>query len=140
MFETYPINWLAVLFATLASFIIGWLWYSNILFGKVWMRLSGITSKKQSNSKNSGMAKPMMISLILGLIASFVLANLIYWLNVSDSLSALRISLWLWLGFFVPVEANKVLWEGKPWGLYFIGVFHHLAALSVSAIILSNWM
>jgi hypothetical protein len=31
------INWLAVIVAALSAFMVGGLWYSNILFGKVWM-------------------------------------------------------------------------------------------------------
>ncbi|MHA7290730.1 DUF1761 domain-containing protein [Arthrobacter sp. MDT3-24] len=39
------INWLAVLLAALASFIVGGLWYS-VLFAKVWQREAGVTDEQ----------------------------------------------------------------------------------------------
>lgn len=32
----FDINWLAVLAAAVAAFVIGSLWYSSVLFGKIW--------------------------------------------------------------------------------------------------------
>ena len=34
----FDINWLAVLAATIVSFVIGSLWYSPLLFSKIWQR------------------------------------------------------------------------------------------------------
>ncbi len=39
------INWLAVLLAALAGFIVGGLWYS-VLFAKVWQREAGVTDEQ----------------------------------------------------------------------------------------------
>ena len=139
MFEAYTANWGSVIVATLASFIISMLWYSKFLFGKAWMRLSGITAKTMNAAKQKSMVSSMITALILGIISSFVLANFISWLSITDSISGLRLALWLWLGFFVPTEAGRVLWEGKSWSLYFLNVCHYLATLSVSAIILAAW-
>ena len=39
------INWLAVLVAALSTFILGGLWYGP-LFGRTWMRASGMTEER----------------------------------------------------------------------------------------------
>jgi hypothetical protein len=39
------INWLAVILAALANFVIGGLWYSPALFGKTWMRVNGFSDE-----------------------------------------------------------------------------------------------
>ncbi len=39
----YPIPWLAILVATVASFFLGALWYSKVLFGPAWMREVGLS-------------------------------------------------------------------------------------------------
>ena len=36
------VNYLAVLVAAVVVFILGWLWYSPLLFYKPWMRLRGL--------------------------------------------------------------------------------------------------
>ncbi|HEX2712884.1 MAG TPA: DUF1761 family protein, partial [Candidatus Acidoferrales bacterium] len=35
-------NYLAVVVAAVAVFVLGWLWYSPLLFYKSWMRLRGL--------------------------------------------------------------------------------------------------
>lgn len=69
------LNWLAVIVAALSNFIIGGLWYSPLLFGKVWM--------KENKFSEEDMKKGSM-ALIFGLtfIFSFVMAfNLGMFLN-----------------------------------------------------------
>jgi hypothetical protein len=53
------INYLAVLVAALVSMVIGGLWYSPLLFGNIWMKLSGITQKDVEKAKKQGMMKSM---------------------------------------------------------------------------------
>jgi hypothetical protein len=57
------INWLAVLIAAVASFLLGGAWYSNALFGKAWQRETGVTDEKL---KQGNMAK------IFGLVLSLM--------------------------------------------------------------------
>jgi hypothetical protein len=40
------INWLAALAAAVAAFLLGGVWYSPALFGKPWMKASGMTEEK----------------------------------------------------------------------------------------------
>ena len=65
------VNWLAVLVAALASFAIGSLWYSPVLFGKAWQRLSGMTDDKV---KSGNMAKIFGLAFILSFIISLCLS------------------------------------------------------------------
>jgi Protein of unknown function (DUF1761) len=65
------VNYLAVAIAAVASFLLGGLWYSNVLFGKVWQREAGITDEQ---IKNGNMAKIFGLSLVLSLIAAWVFA------------------------------------------------------------------
>lgn len=41
--EAMNLNWMAIVAAALANFVIGGLWYSPALFGKVWMRANGFS-------------------------------------------------------------------------------------------------
>lgn len=65
------INWLAVLAATVAAFVLGGLWYSPALFGRKWQRAAGL-SDEQIKSGN-----PALIfggAFVLALIASAMFA------------------------------------------------------------------
>ena len=41
-------NWLAVLVAAVAYFMLGALWYSKALFGNAWIKYSGVLCVKQN--------------------------------------------------------------------------------------------
>jgi hypothetical protein len=65
------VNYLAVVIAAIASFLLGGLWYSNVLFCKVWQREAGVTDEQL---KNGNMAKIFGLSLVLALIAAWAFA------------------------------------------------------------------
>ncbi|MCK7594390.1 DUF1761 domain-containing protein [Pseudomarimonas salicorniae] len=65
------LNLWAVLVAALASFLLGGLWYSPLLFAKAWQREAGL-SDEQLQSANMGMI--FGLAFVLCLIASFVFA------------------------------------------------------------------
>ena len=71
--EAGMINWLAVVAAAVSSFLVGGLWYGP-LFGKAWMRASGL-SEEQAAQANQG--RIFGVSFILQLIAAAVLAAFI---------------------------------------------------------------
>jgi hypothetical protein len=60
------LNWLAVLTAAFSTFMLGGLWYGP-LFGRVWMRASGMTEEK---AKLGSPVKIFGISFALQLVAA----------------------------------------------------------------------
>jgi hypothetical protein len=61
------VNWLAVLAATVAAFVLGGLWYSPVLFGRRWQAAAGLTDEQLKAGS------PALIfggSFVLALIAS----------------------------------------------------------------------
>lgn len=65
------INWLAVAAAALSSFVIGGLWYSTALFGRVWMRANDLTD---ADLKDGSMAKIFGLSLVFAILMAANLA------------------------------------------------------------------
>jgi hypothetical protein len=65
------INYLAVVAAALAAFVLGGLWYSPVLFGRAWQREVGLSDEEL---KRGNMARIFGTALILSLIASWVFA------------------------------------------------------------------
>ncbi len=66
------INWLGVLLAALATFVVGGLWYS-VLFAKVWQRESGVTDEQLKR----GTVRVFVGSFLLALVMAVVLAAFI---------------------------------------------------------------
>lgn len=70
------INWLAVLVAGLSAFVIGGIWYSPGLFGKVWMKDSNVTEediKKGNKGKIFGFTA--IFSLLMAVNLAMFLAD-----------------------------------------------------------------
>ena len=66
------VNWIAIVVAAVASFLLGGLWYSPALFGKAWQREVGLTDEQM---KNSNMVKIFGLTLILCLLAAWMFAT-----------------------------------------------------------------
>ncbi|MCG2585386.1 DUF1761 domain-containing protein [Massilia sp. TS11] len=65
------VNYLAVIAAALASFALGGLWYSPLLFAKAWQREAGVSDAQLANAN---MGKIFGLTLVLCLISSWVFA------------------------------------------------------------------
>lgn len=73
------LNWLAVIVAAISTFLIGFLWYSPILFGKAWMKANGLTD---AEIQKGNMAKIFGFAFLW----TFVMAvNLAMFLNAPDT-------------------------------------------------------
>ena len=138
--EDLGLSYTAIAVATLASFFIGFLWYS-VLFRNAWAKEMGM---KMDQRPTPGM---LVGSLIMNLVGCFLLAfvfahNTAAWSFVPgiDKMGTgamiANAAIFTWLGFFVPVDINTVAWEGKSWKLFFINTSYHFAMVLVAAIIL----
>ena len=65
------VNYLAVVAAAVATFLLGGLWYSPALFGKAWQREAGVSEEQM---KNANMAVIFGLTFVLSLIAAWVFA------------------------------------------------------------------
>lgn len=64
------LNWLAILLASVSTFMIGGAWYSPLMFSKKWMMEAEITEE----DLKQGQAKVFGLSFIFSFVAAFVLA------------------------------------------------------------------
>lgn len=132
-----PVSWLGVLIAVIVMTVVGFLWYSPVLFGTLWMRLSGHTGKDMSHGRS--MTVTYLVNLASTLVMVYVLAQVLALLGITTAMGALAVSFWLWLGFFVTIAIHSVLWDGKPWGLFFINVGHTLITLILASLVLISF-
>jgi len=135
----FDINYLAVLVSAAAGFVIGMLWYS-VLFGKAWMKLSGMDKKKIEKEKKKGMAKSYAAGFAVLVVMAFVLAHFVDMAEATTVLGGAQAGFWAWLGFVATVMLNKVLWEGKPFKLYLLDAAHYLVVLLAMGSILAVWV
>ena len=107
------INPWAVLVAAVVAYLVGWAWYSPMLWAKPWLA---------SRGKSPGdMKMPptiMFYGFVNTLALSFVIAVFLTLTGVSSLMQALQVALLLCFGFVVTVKFNDLLYTNTPppWG------------------------
>ena len=136
----FTVQLLPVFVAALVSFMVGWLWYSPSLFGKVWMEDSKLTKESMTKSKKKGMTGTIIIGFIAQLVMAWVLSVFISASGGANWVEGLNVAFWAWLGFVASKGFGKALWEGKSMKLFWINMLHWLVALLIMGAILGAWM
>lgn len=138
------INYLAVLACGLVAIIVGFLWYGP-LFGKPWMKMTGIDKATPEQMTKGKKEMPIMaaiqfvFALIMGCVLSYVIAYASAFKGETGVMVGLESGLWAWLGFVAPVTVGMVLWEGKPWKLWAIVAGNWLVTLLLMGMIIGFW-
>ena len=129
------VSFLPVFFAGAVSVIIGFVWYHPSIFGSVWMRLSNLSPEAVERGR-----KRMPLMALFGLLASMLAAYVMNYFGVAwgvfDTIGAIELGFWCWLGFVVPTMLGSVLWEQKSFKLYLINSLYWLVSFIVMAIVL----
>ena len=124
-----------ILFAAIASVLIGWVWYSPRVFGGMWLRLTNLSPEQTERGK-----KRMWIMALLGLLASMVVAGVMEYFGIAwqvyDWAGALELGFLCWIGFCAPTLLGQVLWDQKPVRLYLINALYWLLSFLAMALIL----
>lgn len=134
------VNYIALIVAGIASMIVGFLWYSPILFAKPWMKLMGYTDKSMKETQKK-MAPMYTISFVVTLISAYVLSHVMTlsgnYFHSDRLMTGLTTAFWMWLGFIAPVQVTDVLFGGKTWKLFAINTGYQLASLVAMAVVLA---
>lgn len=135
------INIIAILVAMFANFIIQMVWYTA-LFSKSWSKEMGYDPNMRPDKK--AMVKGIALSLVGSLLFAWVLAfYLAGWKFIPGAnemtpvMTGFNSALSVCMGFFIPVQLSRVVWEKHSWKLFFINVGYHIVATGVVALILS---
>jgi hypothetical protein len=129
------INVWAVGAAALLNFVIGGLWYSPALFGRVWMRANGFT---EADLKRGSPAVIFGVSLVFCLIMA---ANLAAFLAgpETDLAFALGASLAAGLGWAALGLGVIALFERRPWSYLLVHGGYLAVSFLAMGLVLGIW-
>ena len=133
------LNYLAVLVAAIAVFILGAVWYSPALFAKKWMSLQGKTEAEMKAGVHLPMAAMLFISFLCGLVLTLALAVLLHHYSQMNAMRGAMIGALSWLGFVAATSFTTSLFSSRPTRLWLIDAGYHLASLVVAGMILGGW-
>lgn len=125
------VQFLELMIASIAGFVVGGIWYSQSFFGKAWMS----EMKINPNVLNKIDGKKMGISMTLGFLRTIILAFvLIYFVELTGFKTmqeVLKLAFFIWVGFIATIMLDSILWENKSRKLYFINVTQYFVMMMV---------
>lgn len=133
-----PVNYLHVLVAAVVVFVLGWLWYSPVLFFNPWMRARGLDPVAAMQGAKMPGGK-LLIELVRCFVLAYVIARFVGLLGISSFMGAVHFGLLLWIGFPVILLVGSMLWENVPWKVAAIHAGDWLVKLLVIPIIVTVW-
>lgn len=132
--DIFSLNFIAIIFAALTSFMLGGLWYSPILFGNIWMRETGIT---EESAKKQNMAKIFGFAFIASLVISF---NLAMFLGAESTLlTGTFYGFLAGFGWVAMSFAINDLFEQRSLKLFAINAGYHTLSFTIMGAVLGGW-
>jgi Protein of unknown function (DUF1761) len=137
------INIIAILVAVFANFIIQMIWYTA-LFSKAWSKEMGYDPNMRPNQKQMlrGMLLTFLGTFLFVWVLAFYLAGWKYIPGANEMspfVTGINSAISVWVGFFVPVQLSRIVWEKHSWKLFLINSGYHFVATMVVSLILSYW-
>jgi len=132
------VNYIAVLVATIVVFVLGWLWYSPLLFYKPLMRARGMDPAVAMAGAKMPTGK-LVIELVRCFVLAYIVAHFVAALGITNWLGAVHFGVFLWIGFPVILLLGSILWENTPVKVAAIHAGDWLVKLLVIPIIVTVW-
>jgi len=137
----HHLNFLAVLVAGISTMLLGFLWYSPVLFAKPWMKEMGYDPNDQARTeemkKSAGPA--YMGSLVASLVSAFVLALFLHWMRAEGARMGALTGFHAWLGFVATVQFTGALFTKQSMKLFAINTGYQLVCYLAMGAILGAW-
>ena len=129
------VNWLAVVAAAVATFVLGGLWYSPALFGRAWMTASGVD---ETRIRTGNKAMIFGLALVFSLVMSANLAMFLADAKTTTSWGATAgfLAGFGWVALAIAIIA---LFERRSWKYIFINGGYMTVAFVVMGLILGGW-
>lgn len=139
--HTHSLNWLAILVAAISTMILGFLWYSPLLFAKAWTREMGYDpndkAKMEEMKRSAGPAYAG--SFVASLLSAFTLALILHGMRAESLHFGLMASFHIWLGFVASVQFTGTLFAKQNMKLFSINTSYQLFCYLVMGSILVLW-
>jgi len=130
------INYLAVVVAAVAAFVVSTVWY--IVFGKEMMKLQGVKPDAMADMETPQPWK-ILVEIVRSLVVAYVLARFVVLLGVVEWMGAVQLGVWVWIGFPITLLVGSVVWENIPWKLAAIHAGDWLVKILFIVVILGVW-
>jgi hypothetical protein len=120
-----PLNWLAIVVATLVFFAVGAIWYTA-LFGKAWQREVGLSTEQLTGGRN--MMLIMGTCLLLEFVVVLMLGHMFARLQPSDHVKMMMATGFA-LAIMAPAIGINYLYQRRSLKLFLIDAGHFVVGM-----------
>jgi hypothetical protein len=131
-------NWLAILCAGVAYWVLGFVWYS-LLFGGIWGAEQMRQRKEVCEPGKGEFVGKLVATFVSNLVASAAIAYLLRRMGIVDLQHALKLGAGVAVGFSVTTLTIVHVWEQKSTKVWMIDASFHLIGCLIAAAILVSW-
>lgn len=134
------INLIPVIIGGVINMLLGALWYSPFVMGKLWMRSMGKTEEEMKQGFSSAsVGITYAVNTIASLLFAYVLAHIIKFAGINTFEGGVKVGFWVWLGFVVTTVIPGYLYESRPKMLYIIFIVYQLISIILMGGIMAIW-
>ena len=137
----HHLNWVAILVAAVSTMILGFVWYSPLLFAKPWVREMGydLNDKAKMEEMRKGAGPAYAGSFAASVISAFTLALFLHAMHIENVHHGLTTGFHVWLGFVATVQFTGALFMKQSMKLFAINTGNKLYSYLAMGAILSVW-
>lgn len=133
MLDFAGLNWWAILVATAAAFVLGYVWYGPV-FGKAWVAALGKTEDEIQPSPT-----PFVVSFVAALATCVVVAALMSGLGMTGAADGAVLGLLTGIGFIAASTASDTAFCGWSWKLWAIQAGYRVVYSAIMGAIIGVW-
>jgi hypothetical protein len=136
LFDAFAeLNWLAVLVAALAYFVLGALWYSNTMFGRQYRAAVGVNPDQQ------GQPEPMLLvtNFVGWLVAALALGLVNVAIGADGVLDGVVLGLVVGVGLIGAHQMVNASYEGRGTAVLKVSGPYMIIGLIIMGVILAVW-
>lgn len=128
------LNYLAILVVTVVSFLLGGLWYSDLLFGRVYRAGIGKSPEELGSAKI-----PLVLNFVTAFVTAVVLASLIRRLGITTAGEGLMFGLLVGVGIIGASMASDFAFNRFSLSLFLAEAGYRVVLSLIMGVVLAMW-
>lgn len=128
---------LFALLATVCTTLLGYIWFSPLLFGDMWEREIGGGKRMRRDGTTQFMM--VLANMLMEFMMAVIFRAFMIYAGLHTASSIFCLGALLYIGFMLPLLAGDLLWGNRSPRLFVIDAGHRLVLMVILCILGSIW-
>lgn len=134
------INYWAVVASAVVNMILGFAWYAQSVFGRLWLKGLGKSKEEQKEEmKSRNMVGIFFAQFVSALVTAYALAYILNLAGASTMWDGASMGLLVGVGFVLAINLGNYLFENRSFSLFYINSSYTVVSLVLTGALLAVW-